>query len=463
MKHWLFPSRVAEATPQQLVATGASGSGYVQDPVDGDYGYMKVGGGGPREQPWWTTTKARAFTIAGWRANPMARAVIDTYTSFCVGDSGVSIECDVPEVRDVLDEWWEDPRNQLDNPRRQTLMCRDWLLHGEFVNEMLVGPETGVVRFSPIDPDRIQRVELLDGNPLWHKELWLKGRDEPLDIVNVDDFTGLRTGRVIFLPSWQATLTDTRGTPFLQPILDDLDAYQEVLSNLVDRTKLARYFVWDVNVDGTQDDVDAFVKARGGLHVPRSATVEAHNNKVTWTAKTVDTGSFEDTNTAQSLLTNVAGGAGLAKTWLAESDGANRATALSMAEPVRRRVGGVQNDWLGNLSEFAKFVVDQAVAVGRLPRLVQITNERGEPVMVRPSRTVRVKGPEIAGADAQVASTIFLNLSTALDQMVATGVLSKPAATVAVQKAWEQLVGQPWRPSLAAGADSAPTDVNPPA
>lgn len=440
-RNWLFGARTREATPAAVVATGAAGGGG-WDPVDGDHGFVALGGG-QREQPWWTTEKARVYSIAAYRSNPMARAIIDTYTSFIVGDSGVSLQCDHPDVRAVVDAWWNDPRNSLG--KLQPLLCREWMLMGEFVPEYMVGELTGVVRFSPIDPARIASVTLDRGNPLWHKALILKGGDpDGLPIVAIDDETELRTGRVGFFPSWRALTTDRRGVPFLAPVLDDIDAYGQVLSNLIDRTALARYLVWDVTVDGDLTAVDDFIKQRGGTHVPRSGSVEVHNKGVEWAAKTADTGSYEDTNTSKAVLTNVAGGSGLARTWLADPEDANRATSVSMAEPIRRRVGGVQNEWIdGIMTEMARFVVDQAVAVGRLPRQVPTTSQSGEQIMVPPAQLVKVIGPDIAASDSKVTADVLLNLSTALDRLVVGGVMSKAAAQLAAKKAWQQFVGQP--------------------
>lgn len=378
-----------------------------------------------------------------WFARRDGRTYFTGNTSFVVGDSGVKLQCADPQVLDVVQSWWTDARNRLDD--LQTLLCRTWLLEGEQIHEYLVGEMTGTVRFSPIDPRRVKRVELDRGNPLWHKDLILSdGLDErALSIAALDDLTELRTGQVGYHPSWRATITDTRGVPFLSPVLDDLDAYATVLSNLIDRTALARYMVWDVTVEGDQDAVDAYVAARGGVSVPRSGTVEVHNSQVKWDTKTAQTGSYEDTNTSKAVLTNVAGGAGLAKTWLADPEDANRATALSMAEPVRRRVGGVQQDWLKIQRAHAQFVVDQAVRVGRLPRLIDVPGQDGQTVRMRPSDMVQVVGPEVAAADAQVTAGVLLNLSTALKQMVEAKVMTTDAAAVAASKAWEQFVGQP--------------------
>lgn len=448
-RSWIFPSRrAAEASPREIAMTGAAGM-WGSDPIDGDSGWTQVGGG-RREVPPFSLERARMYSVSAYRANPMARAIIDTYTSFAVGDSGCTVSCTDPDVRLVVDAWWTDPKNRL--AELQEAMMRDWMLNGELVPEYLVGELTGVCRWSPIDPSAIVDVRLDRGNPLWPSELLLRDgtTTRSMKIAQINDLSGLREGDVGFFPGWRALLSDRRGTPFLMPILDDLDAYNNVLGNLIDRTALARYMVWDVEVKGGQTEVDQFVAARGGTHVPPSGSVEVHNENVIWKPQSVDTGSFEDTNTMGSILTNVAGGAGLAKTWLSEAEGANRATAVSMAEPVRRRLGGVQKAYLSIPTEMARYAVDRAVAAGRLPREVPSINAQGDPIVVPASMTVSIIGPEIAAADSTLASSVFLNLSQALDNMTAKGIMTLPAAQLAAQKAWELFVGIPFRPDLAA-------------
>src|SRR5882762_688557 len=114
----------------------------------------------------------------------------------------------------------------------------------------------------------------------------------------------------------------------------------------------------------------------------------------------VQTGAFEDAQTARQALTNIASGTGLAKHWLAEPQATNRATSMTMAEPVRRRVAGVQKTWLDQMTEFARFAVDQAVRARRLPRMVPAMDpQTGDIYEVPASQAVRAIGPEIAAAD----------------------------------------------------------------
>jgi hypothetical protein len=450
MRSWLLPPRrVVEADPQQIIATGAAGGGWAVDPVDGDRGWALAGSRG-REVPKYTQEKARTLSINAYRANPMAKAIIDTYTSFCVGDSGVSFQASNAQVHAVVDQWWNDPRNRIG--AGQELGLRSNLLMGETVRELMIGKGSGVVRYSPIDPQAINEVQLLNGNPMWpYKVLFGPGDEERgLLVAAVNDETGLREGECLFWAPFRTTENDVRSMPFLASVLDDLDAYATVLSNLIDRTALARYMVWDVTVEGDQTAVDAFVTQRGGTHVPPSGSVEVHNGSVKWEAKNVQTGAYEDSAAARSVLTNVAAGPGLAKTWLAEPEDANRATSLSMAEPVRRRVQGVQKVWLDYQTEWSRLVVDRAVAAHRLPRTVKATNEKtGQTYDIPAAQSVTVTGPEVAAADAQITAQVLLNLSTGLEKLVAIGALSKEAAAVAARKGWEDYVGLPFVAELA--------------
>jgi hypothetical protein len=120
-----------------------------------------------------------------------------------------------------------------------------------------------------------------------------------------------------------------------------------------------------------------------------------------------------------------------------------------MAEPVRRRVGEIQKLWLGYQTELNAFVVDRAVAAGRLDRTVKATDPRtGEVYEIPASRSVSVRGPEIAAADAEITAQVLLNISTALSSMVTAKVLTPEAAKVAARKAWEDYMGVPYTASL---------------
>lgn len=447
---WLVPKRAREATSSQLAASGS------YDSLDGEAGWTRLGSSS-REVPGYTLERARALSVHAYRANPMARAIIDTYTSFCVGDSGLTLQCAHPDVQVVAEDWWNDPANHF---AEQDLMLRSALLNGERVDEMMVGATTGIVQRSIIDPTRIEGVSVRGGNPLWPEAIHLRRPDgDPLakSVITVDPLTGRLQGEVGFLAWFRALDTDRRGFPFLGPILDWLDSFDNVLMNLVDRTALGRYMVWDVQVEGDQKAVDNFIKERKGTHAPKSGAVEVHNDKITWTPKTADVGAYEDKTTAGALMTNVAAGAGLAKTWLAEPEDANRATSLTMGEPVRRRVGGVQNAYLAYVATLGRYNIDAAVRAGRLPAELTVQTPAG-PRQMPASACFTIRGPEIADEPAKVGAEVLVNLSKALVELERGGLLSHEASQQVAQKGWEDYMGVPWRPELA-GPEVEPDEV----
>lgn len=448
-KKLFTPRRAVEASPNQMMAVGAYAGGVGGiDPIDGDRGYARMGGT-QREVPGWTREKARAASIAAYRINPMARAVIDTMTAFCVGDSGLSLQISSDAVREVAEEFWNDPENQLYN---QELFLRDALIMGEQCFEFMEGEESGCIRINPIDTTNIIAISLRQGNVLWPDKVHYQyGPNNVISKTLVrtnEDTKGLREGDAIFFAPWKTLLQDTRSTPFLMPILDQLDNYDQVITNLIDRTTLARYLVWDVSVDGTERDVREYVENRGTA-MPKSGAIEFHNKKVEWKPMTVQTGAEEDSIANRTILTQIAGGSGISKPWLGEPEDANRATSLSMAEPVRRRVEGIQKVWMRFMTEIVRYAIDRAVAKNRIAATVTATNPRtGEEYEVPAALAVSIVGPEIAAADAQINAEILLNLAKGLESMVSTGVISHAASQVIARKAWEDYMGTPYTADL---------------
>jgi len=464
MRPLFAPRRVLEATPQQVVLSGGGLGMYSPDPIDGDRGYRQSGGTFRRDVPPWTREKARDYAVTAYRMNPMCTAVVDTIVAFAVGDSGVSPMCTDPEVKAIVDEFWNDPKNRLG--QIQEVSLRSQLLLGEKVYELMVGEGSGVVRFCPIEPAAIKGLSHISGNPLWPDKLLLPpnaktdGEDEVLTIVRIDDESGLREGNGIFWAPWRALDTDTRGLPFIHSILDWLDNYDLVLSNLIDRTALARYAAFDVTLKGASADVDAYVRARGGTHLPPSGSIEVHNESVEWKPLSVVSGAQEDLSTNGAVLTQVAAGTGLSRVWLADPEDANRATSQSMAEPTRRRVGAVQRVWLEQQTELVRFAVDQAVKAKRLPATVKVTDPKtSEESEIPASLAVTVRGPEIAAEDSQYAAQVMLNLATGVEKFMQMEVLPKEAAELMMRKAWEDFMGTSYPTGLKITSQSNPDDV----
>ena len=137
----------------------------------------------------------------------------------------------------------------------------------------------------------------------------------------------------------------------------------------------------------------------------------------------------------------------LGKTWLAEPDGANRATSLSMAEPVRRRVGWVQR-MAAHMTELCATSSTRA-SWPSLPPTVTIPVIGGSDGKqeVTVSLPVTVRGPEVAASDSDVTAGVLVQLSQSMVASWPQG-LSTGCPKLATKKAWEQFVGIPYTADL---------------
>jgi hypothetical protein len=112
--------------------------------------------------------------------------------------------------------------------------------------------------------------------------------------------------------------------------------------------------------------------------------------------------------------------------------------------------------WLGYQTEMVRYAVDQAVAAGRIPALIDVPGEGNVTHLMTAAETVKITGPQIAAADAKVTAEVLHRLSLGLEKFIQHGVLSKEAARVAGRKAWEEFMGIPYTPEL--DAEDADTD-----
>ena len=395
-----------------------------------DVGWRRLGSA-PRDLLGQQLTRAQNLSVDLYRANPIANRLIRIYTSFLAGD-GFAVEATNPEVQAIIDEAWTADRNRLD--RLHPGYSRDFMLFGEAVHPV-VADKAGNTTFGYIDPTTIQTVHR---NPR-HNMILTKvdvraGFDtESLDIVHRDtdilsDDAGLLAGEVFFWPHDRIGAS-TRGTPFMLPILDWLDAYDQVLWEHVERIKALRAFFWDVEVDGGPKEIEK-AKRLWGLTPPKSGSVRFRTPAFRVTAESPQLGTGEDVKSLTFLLRTISAGGGVAPHWLSEPEDANRSTAERMDIPVIRGLGDIQSEWKANIEDAVKFVVDRKVAAGLVARTLpeQRKNDDGtfteQPNSEKAARDhVRVVVPEIDDEGIEQAATSLAQVAQAFTQFDSLGVI----------------------------------------
>lgn len=390
--------------------------------VDPDEELYRAVGAGRRDLLGPLLTRAQELSVDTYRKNPIGNRIIKIYTTYMAGE-GFAVEAANPEVHETAQEFWTAERNDMDDNHRR--FARDFLLFGEAPHPV-AADETGHTTVGYIDPYTIDHVETDPRNQLILRALILTsgaaGEADPLAIVKREedpfsDNAGLLTGET-FLWLHDRIGAATRGTPFLLPALDWLDAYDQVLWELLERTKAIRAFFWDVEVDGGQTEIDK-AKKEWGRTAPRSGSVRFRTPGISVDAVQPQIGAYEDVNTARYLLRHLATAAGLSPTWLGDPEDANRSTAEQMDKPVHRALLDVQAQWKKNMTDLTRFAVDRRVAAGMLDRVMERHDQFGRPTGDRQPAgdLVRVVTPALTDDDVTAAAASLMQVAQAFVQL----------------------------------------------
>ncbi len=358
-----FPGLIESAVAEAVPATG--------DTVDPDDDVYRRLTGGTRSLTMIEQDRAQAIALYLWRKNPMARRMTEMLADFVVGD-GITFEAEDPDVQEVLDEFWRDPKMNLHLRHRD--LVRDQSIYGEQAWEAVVNPTSGRVRLRFIDPGYIKDVRPNPDNALEDAAIVLKPptgqtQDRVIEHVTFDDETDPKapawSGSGIYLPVNRVT-GQHRGTPDLLAIADFVDGYDQLLFNALERSGLINAFVWDVTLTGsTQPQVDAWVQAHGDA--PPPGAVRAHNEKEAWAAVAPDLGNTDLMALGRPVKNMALGGFGAPEAWFAEGDSANRATLAAQGDPTYRMITARQTVVGAGWTFIFNFVVAKAIEAGRLP------------------------------------------------------------------------------------------------
>jgi hypothetical protein len=381
--------------------------------------------GGRRDLPQITHQRAQNICYTLYQQNPLGHRLTELIPDFVVGDGIVPVAHN-PEVASVVNDFWDDTVNDM--PIRSHDFGLELGLYGELVPEVLVGEISGVVQLGYIDPGQIKRVEVDPKNPLLVDKVWIRSKGagqqgKPLDVVRERD--GKLAGDVFYLRV-NAVSNSTRGWPDLLHVADWLDTFDQMLWEMLERARLARSFIWDVGLDGaSQSEIDEWLRKHGSA--PRSGSVRAHNDKVTWSAVAPVLGSFETVEEASAIKEHIASGFGVPKTWLSSGDEVGRSAAQEMGAPTVRRLMRRQAYYLRRLDLLVRFVVEKGVEKKLIETnskgLVPIYDTEGNPTdeLAKPWKTVTLQAPEISARDAFRAGGLIAQTAQALAQAEESG------------------------------------------
>jgi len=225
--------------------------------------------------------KQREVSAYLYDVNPTAKRIINMVRDFVVGD-GWSLKAKNKNVQDVLDKFWNDPRNRWDVKLADRI--RDLGIFGEWCFSV-TKQENGNILLGWIDPSSIDHVKQYRNtetgveNDEIYTEVVLRQRltdqtQKRLKIIRYDESFGKLVGITpddgdkyvgeCFFFAINKMTRATRGRSDLFCVADWLDQHDKFLFNRAERSALANAWFIDVKLDGfTDQQVREFARANG--------------------------------------------------------------------------------------------------------------------------------------------------------------------------------------------------------
>ena len=400
-----------------------------------------------------THERMQEIALTLYDRNPLAKRCLELVKDFVVGE-GIVPSAKVEGVQAVIGRFWNDGQNAM--AARCHTFALELGLWGEQAFAAFVHERSGHVRLVSIDPRSIKAVVPDPENPDLPLALALAAEQGTearyLKIIREDD-DGMLVGaqpdetvrvgdgqhpyysppslmpgtRLVGAFFWAVNKTQgaTRGRSDLLPVADFLDLYDRLIFDEAERMSFLRAFVYDVTITGA--DEAALTKRAATAAPPKPGSVYYHNESEELKAVTPDLKAQDGATTADLILSLIATGVGLPKTWLNGIMDVNRASAVSMDEPSLKRLRARQQVVMAAVERMVRFALDQASMAGALPK----AGDEGH--------SFSVDAPEMSQRDAERASRALFSTIQALGMADAAGWIDSETARQAVVMMLTQL------------------------
>jgi hypothetical protein len=360
-----------------------------------------------------------------WENNPMAKWLIDITTNFILAE-GMPYEAENEAVKDVLDGFWADPINRMDLYLKK--FVDELFIYGELCLPAFVAEQTGRVRLGYIDPVQIKEAVTDPENVKMVIGIILKDRTgkagrkyqtilpEGADYVLSEEAQQMRKGYAdgeCFFFAINNVTNSPRGRSELLPVADWLDSYEQFLFDAADKWSLLIMFVWDLLVDGGNDED---IKKQMAAFIKKAGAVYGHNEKVTLEARAPDLKSFDVENAARLFRNHILGPFSYPEHWYGGGGDVNRATAVEMGAPAFKTLAAKQMQVKYIIENIFAFVIRKS----REANFLRVSDDE--------AKDYSVVTPEIATKDISKYSTVIQQVAAALVSAEMNGWIDKKTA-----------------------------------
>ncbi|MHB1296678.1 MAG: hypothetical protein ACYC4R_17005 [Anaerolineae bacterium] len=290
-------------------------------------GWAPLSGPADDQRPWHEQRTELERIAAVCRSNPLAARLVAMTTDFVVG-AGATL--DAPPWAHAF---WQDPLNRMD--LRVYRWCDELARAGELFLVLSRNPVSGMAYVREIPSLRIDQVTTdpddLERELAYHELTGeLEGRWWPAAEAGEAD-----ADQVVLHYAVNKPVGQVRGVSDLAQVLVWLRRYDQWLE---DRVRINRYkgaYLWQVKVEGALPGV-LEAKRSQYARVPNPGSIIVTDGHETWTAVQPQIGADDVSADGKAIRLMIAAGVGVPLHFLAEGEGANRATAREMGTATFR-------------------------------------------------------------------------------------------------------------------------------
>lgn len=295
-------------------------------------------------------------THSAYDRNPIAGRSVK-YFAFAVVGEGFNLSCQNPDVEEILNDFIDNPDNQLRIYERQAPI--DLLCDGELLLRLYRGSGNtrGQVVIAPMKPWECVDIPVKDG--MWTRPLryMFSTSQNKKFAVQPKDMLHVTINRRTY---------ENRGRPELYSVLPWLRAHKIWLEDRARQNHLRGAVLFDVSIDTQNAGV---IEGKRGQYAtaPTSGSIVVHSAKETWQVlqNPVDAGGAAEDGRQLKLM--VAVGMGLPEFYLSDGENANLATATAQSVPALMTFQDLQFALVEKLYyPLFRLVIKEAIASGRL-------------------------------------------------------------------------------------------------
>jgi len=335
-------------------------------------GYRRISGGSQQLRDLSHIGQDRMFEIAYYMfdSSAMVKGLAAMDKAFLFAEP-VSITSTDDDITEILTRYWEDPDNNLHLEFPDLMM---WLsLLGEQCWPVAnVDKNNGHVTLGYADPVTIKEVFVNNMNIRQAVRVDLNGlggrSGRQMAVIRQDKSGYSQTyGRLVgdcFFFSINHPPNSPRGRSDFLTLFDWIDALERYGFNYLERAEFMLNFVWDVTLNGyNEDQIREWIRNNPA---PEPGSIRAHNENATWDAVTPDLKGM-DANTGFDMAKSfIMGAARRPESWFGGGGKAYQTEADQFGQVPIKDLDERQRLCKHIAKQLCQFQLDQAVIHGRI-------------------------------------------------------------------------------------------------